>query len=148
MRTLLCGSQGFTEEVLQGPAGVWWRDGETEQENLRLRCVPGRERDETSEEVKAPTVKPLNAVTKLLDPVSYRQSGEHFKQRMIWKQEIHGKFMENKSFMDKIHQRVWIFLFYIFYFEYIGNVKGVETDSSQPPLNTAKYLSWKNNKHF
>ena len=115
---------------------------------MRLRCVPGRERDETSEEVKAPTVKPLNAVTKLLDPVSYRQSGEHFKQRMIWKQEIHGKFMENKSFMDKIHQRVWIFLFYIFYFEYIGNVKGVETDSSQPPLNTAKYLSWKNNKHF
>ena len=56
--------------------------------------------------------------------------------------------MENKSFMDKIHQRVWIFLFYIFYFEYTGNVKGVETDSSQPPLNTAKYLSWKNNKHF
>lgn len=92
--------------------------------------------------------KALNAVSKLLDPVSHRQSGEHFKQRMIWKQEIHGKFMENKSFMDKIHQRVWIFLFYIFYFEYTGNVKGVETDSSQPPLNTAKYLSWKNNKHF
>ena len=59
MRTLLYGSQSFTEEVLQGPAGVWWRDGETEQENWRLRCVPERERDETSEEVKAPAVKTL-----------------------------------------------------------------------------------------
>lgn len=44
MRTLLYGSQSFTEEVLQGPAGVWWRDGETEQENWRLRCVPERAR--------------------------------------------------------------------------------------------------------
>ena len=59
MRTLLCGSQRFTEEVLQGPARVWWRDGETEQENWGLRCIPGREGDEASEEVKAPTVKTL-----------------------------------------------------------------------------------------
>lgn len=50
--------------------------------------------------------------------------------------------------MEKVHQSIWIFLSYIFYFEYTGNVKGVETDSSQPPLNTAKYPSWKNNKHF
>lgn len=56
--------------------------------------------------------------------------------------------MENKSFMEKVHQRVWIFLFYTFYVEYIGNVKGVQIDGSQPLLNTAKYLSWKNNKHF
>lgn len=29
MRTLLCGvPQRFTEEILQGWIGVWWRDGE------------------------------------------------------------------------------------------------------------------------
>lgn len=62
-----------------------------------------------------------------------------FKERMKWNQEIH-------SSIEKVHQRV--FLLYVFYFEYIISVKGVETDSSQTPLNTAKYLSWKNKKHF
>lgn len=106
----------------------------------RLRYDPGRQADETFEEVKAQIVKILEYHYRGLG-LCYRRLREHFKERMKWNQEIH-------SSIEKVHQRAWVFLLYVFYFEYIRSVKGVETDSSQTPLNTAKYLSWKNKKHF